>query len=59
MEGKAIRIEEGAGEGRGSVAVYDYDKCIKCYCCQEMCPEEAITVRKSLLARIADRKWRI
>lgn len=59
VEGKAIRIEEGAGKGRGSVAVYDYDKCIKCYCCQEMCPEEAITVRKSLLARIADRKWRI
>ena len=41
------------------VAVYDYSKCIKCYCCQEMCPQEAITVKKSLLARIADRKWRI
>jgi uncharacterized protein (DUF362 family) len=24
--------------------VFDYTKCIKCYCCQEMCPEGAITV---------------
>lgn len=44
---------------RRSVAVYDYSRCIKCYCCQEMCPEQAITVKKSLLARIADRNWRI
>lgn len=39
------------------VAVYDYNKCIKCYCCQEMCPQEAIIVRKPLLARLADRCW--
>jgi uncharacterized protein (DUF362 family)/Pyruvate/2-oxoacid:ferredoxin oxidoreductase delta subunit len=24
--------------------VFDYKKCIRCYCCQEMCPEGAITV---------------
>ena len=41
------------------IAEYDYGKCIKCYCCQEMCPEEALTVKKPLLARIADRNWRI
>lgn len=41
------------------VAMYDYDKCIKCYCCQEMCPEKAISVKKSLLAKIIDRKWKI
>lgn len=60
VEGKAIHIrrKEGEGKGRGT-AYYDYDKCIKCYCCQEMCPEDAITVKKSLLARFADRKWRI
>ena len=40
-------------------AVYDYSRCIKCYCCQEMCPEKAITVKRSLLAKILDRKWRI
>ena len=71
VEGKAIHVvgDRGcavqsagrAGEkcGTGAKAQYDYDKCIKCYCCQEMCPEEAITVKKSLLARIADRQWKL
>lgn len=64
VEGKAIHIKRHSGRqadvGRGSgTATYDYDKCIKCYCCQEMCPENAITVKKSLLAKIADRKWRV
>lgn len=57
VEGKAVHVRKGS-DGKGT-ATYDYSKCIKCYCCQEMCPEEAITVRKSLLARIADRNWRI
>ena len=71
VEGKAIHVEPvgrpgsccgargAAGKQRRGVVVYDYSKCIKCYCCQEMCPEQAITVKKSLLARIADRNWRI
>lgn len=71
VEGKAIHVEpveqsgsdcgarSAAGKKRRGVAIYDYSKCIKCYCCQEMCPEQAITVKKSLLARIADRNWRI
>ena len=25
--------------------VYDYKKCIRCFCCQEMCPKKAIKVR--------------
>lgn len=49
---KAINVVKGR-------AVYSYDKCIKCYCCQEMCPEKAITVRKSFLAKIADRSWKL
>ena len=64
VEGKAIHIRKhdakskAVRKGRGT-AVYDYDKCIKCYCCQEMCPENAITIKKSLLARVVDRKWRV
>lgn len=52
VEDKAVKLSED------KIAQYDYSKCIKCYCCQEMCPEKAITVKKSLLAKIADRKWR-
>jgi uncharacterized protein (DUF362 family)/NAD-dependent dihydropyrimidine dehydrogenase PreA subunit len=31
---------------------YHYDGCIRCYCCQEICPEGAITINRSLLAKI-------
>ncbi len=32
----------------------DYKKCILCLCCYELCPERAMDLRKSLLARL----WR-
>ncbi|UCD08801.1 MAG: DUF362 domain-containing protein [Dehalococcoidales bacterium] len=31
---------------------YDYNLCIRCYCCQEMCPEGAIFIKTPLMARI-------
>jgi len=31
---------------------HDYGRCIRCYCCQETCPEGAISVRNPLLGRI-------
>lgn len=55
MDGKSC----SPGGGGRRIAQYDYSKCIKCYCCQEMCPQDTITVKKSLLARIVDRNWRI
>ena len=57
VEGKAITVR--SGEGIRPVAVYDYSRCIKCYCCQEMCPKRAISVKKSLLAKIIDRRWKV
>ncbi len=32
--------------------VYDYSKCIRCYCCQELCPFEAIYVKIPPLGRL-------
>jgi formate hydrogenlyase subunit 6/NADH:ubiquinone oxidoreductase subunit I len=32
--------------------VFDYRKCIACFCCQEICPSAAIRIEKSLLAKI-------
>ena len=40
------------GEGKTNPPVYDYAKCIRCYCCQEMCPFEAIYVRVPPLGKI-------
>ncbi|MFA4906077.1 MAG: DUF362 domain-containing protein [Candidatus Margulisiibacteriota bacterium] len=28
---------------------FDYDKCIRCYCCQEFCPEHAVKIKKNWL----------
>ena len=57
LENKAISIRNDIYSR--PVAEYDYSRCIKCYCCQEMCPERAITVKKSLLAKIIDRRWKV
>ena len=35
-----------------SVPRYDYSLCIRCYCCQESCPEGAISIKVPLLGRI-------
>ncbi len=32
--------------------IIDYDQCIRCFCCQEMCPNEAITSKAGWLKKI-------
>lgn len=34
---------------------YDYNRCIRCYCCQETCPDGAILIGSPLLARVYSR----
>lgn len=34
---------------------YYYDRCIRCYCCQEICPAGAIAVEKSGIGRLGAR----
>ena len=41
VEGRALSF----AKGRNLPPVYDYKKCIRCFCCQEMCPHKAIRVR--------------
>ena len=41
VEGKAVDFKKG----RDKPPVYTYRKCIRCFCCQEMCPYKAITVK--------------
>jgi uncharacterized protein (DUF362 family)/Pyruvate/2-oxoacid:ferredoxin oxidoreductase delta subunit len=54
---KALSWTEG---GNSYPPRYDYKRCIKCFCCQEMCPNKAIWVKKAFLGAIFDllpRKW--
>jgi len=34
---------------------HNYDHCIRCYCCQEMCPEGAVFIYSPLLGRVFSR----
>jgi uncharacterized protein (DUF362 family)/Pyruvate/2-oxoacid:ferredoxin oxidoreductase delta subunit len=36
--------------------VFDYGKCIRCFCCQEICPEGAITVKPGWTVKMFGRK---
>lgn len=33
---------------------FDYKKCIRCFCCQEVCPRNAIKFRKGLLQKLLE-----
>ena len=33
----------------------DYGKCIRCFCCSELCPEDAVDIRKGWLLRLFGR----
>jgi uncharacterized protein (DUF362 family)/ferredoxin len=51
VEPKAIDFRDS----RDKPPVYDYELCIRCYCCQEMCPDNAITIETPLLGRLLHR----
>lgn len=51
MNPKAVQFNGG----RDNPPVHDYGRCIRCYCCQEMCPERAITIETPLLGRLLHR----
>jgi uncharacterized protein (DUF362 family)/Pyruvate/2-oxoacid:ferredoxin oxidoreductase delta subunit len=31
---------------------HNYDRCIRCYCCQELCPQGAIFIKETVLGRL-------
>jgi len=37
---------------RGGRLQIDYSRCIRCFCCQELCPEGALLTRQGLLLRL-------
>jgi len=44
-------------DGQDSV-IFDYDKCIRCYCCIEVCPHGALETKETLLSGLARRIFR-
>ncbi len=52
VEPKAVDWAESSGKAEKRPPRHDYSACIRCYCCQEMCPERAIEVATPLLGRL-------
>lgn len=56
---KAVDFPDGVrtrgSNGRRTVPSHDYGRCIRCYCCQEVCPEKAIYVKTPTLGRLIHR----
>lgn len=42
----------------GRRASFDHDRCIRCYCCHEVCPVGAITFKRGLVAGLLERLGR-
>jgi len=49
VEPKAVNWHSG---DKSSPPTYKYDRCIRCYCCQEVCPEGAISIKNPALSRV-------
>ena len=45
---QSLKLREGK-------PVFDLPNCIRCYCCQEHCPQGAITPHKTRSMRIAEK----
>lgn len=41
----------------GGKVQINYDKCIRCYCCQELCPEDAVNLAEGHLLKLAQRAF--
>ncbi|HII81188.1 MAG TPA: DUF362 domain-containing protein [Methanosarcina sp.] len=42
-------------EEMGKILKINQEKCIQCYCCRELCPNDAVEIKKSLLLKIMTR----
>jgi len=45
----------GFHNGRKRPPQYDYQQCIRCYCCQEMCPDEAIFIHTPPVGKLLNK----
>lgn len=56
VDPKAVDWQCPGGAAGGRPPAYDYRICIRCYCCQEMCPDRAIEVAVPFLGRMLHRQ---
>jgi len=42
-----------------NVPHFNYGKCIRCYCCHEICPQKAIHLEKPIIQKFIDKARRM
>ena len=52
VEPKAINWNSSIETDETEPPVYNYNNCIRCFCCQEVCPEGAIKIKTPILRKI-------
>ncbi|MBN2539241.1 MAG: 4Fe-4S binding protein, partial [Deltaproteobacteria bacterium] len=45
----------GAIHNTDKTIVFDYDRCIRCYCCMEICPHGAVHLENTLPGKLLER----
>ena len=53
VEPKAVDWHDG---NKNKAPSYKYDRCIRCYCCQELCPESAVHIKQPIIRKIFSKK---
>jgi len=48
---RGARIPAGPDNSDEMISI-DLDGCIRCFCCQEVCPDEAISVKEGWMSRL-------
>jgi len=48
----SLEVAENGNKKRKKTVKIHYDKCIKCFCCQELCPYGAVRIRKNPLLKL-------
>lgn len=54
LTGKAIELISSGGK---KFPRYHYKNCIRCFCCQEGCPQKAIEAQKPVVRRLVEKLW--
>lgn len=52
VDPKAVDWHDG---NKNNPPSYRYDRCIRCYCCQELCPESAIHIKQPFIRKVFTR----
>jgi len=52
LKEKKVNFIKGKIFNKNKYLKYNYNTCIRCFCCQEICPSKAIKIKDSIVSKI-------